>query len=203
MHFTVSLVAEFISVNDTRWRLLLQVMSVIFMIFPCGLVWLLANIQNSLKKRDQPSVKPAPTASENSLSSKPKKKAPAEVKKVSGRKKLDRRRYMESAVQTSFVIRRPSPTSRKSKSCGTINNASIGSQLTMPTSSVVSIDSLESWDQFSLQGTPPYYGSPVLLPRPISLPSVATGRKLFWPTPRLGFRKRNSKPTRLSNVWEL
>ncbi|GAU96313.1 hypothetical protein RvY_07775-2 [Ramazzottius varieornatus] len=194
MHFTVSLVAEFISVNDTRWRLLLQVMSVIFMIFPCGLVWLLANIQNSLKKRDQPSVKPAPTASENSLSSKPKKKAPAEVKKVSGRKKLDRRRYMESAVQTSFVIRRPSPTSRKSKSCGTINNASIGSQLTMPTSSVVSIDSLESWDQFSLQGTPPYYGSPVLLPRPISLPSVATGRKLFWPTPRLGFRKRNSKP---------
>ena len=188
MHFTVFIIAEIIAVNEQRWRLLLQIVTVIFMIWPCGLVWLLANIQNSITKLDQPSIKPA--SAENSLSISRTKR---EVKKVPRRKKLDRRKYIESAAQTSF-IRRPSPT-RKSKSCGTINNASIGSQLTMPSSSVVSIDSLESWDQFSLQGTPPTHGSPVILPRPTSLPSVATGRR-FWPTPSFAaFRKRNLRPS--------
>ncbi|XP_055354742.1 uncharacterized protein LOC129600288 [Paramacrobiotus metropolitanus] len=174
LHFCFSITAEIIAVNEESWRLFLQTVTTIFLLWPLGLALLFGNIRKSLQKMDHPvqhalkkELKPA--ASVVALPPK-KKRAP----------KRDRRKFTDSAAQTSFLQRRPTPKP-KSKSCGTINEppSGGGSQLTMPTSSVVSIDSLESWDHFSLQDSPRV--SPVLT-RHFSMPAVThgTAARRFW-----------------------
>lgn len=171
LHFAFSVTAEIVAVNEISWRLFLQTVTAVFMLWPIGLALLLGNIRKSLRKID-----------------KPKNPMIKKGVKLPIKRRRERRKLTDSYAQTSFV-RRVAPKA-KSKSCGTINDSSNGSQLTMPTSSVVSIDSLESWDHFSLQGSPRI--SPVLT-RHLSMPSVTTGRK-FW-TQRFAFRKHFKLPS--------
>ncbi|OQV21385.1 hypothetical protein BV898_04594 [Hypsibius exemplaris] len=187
-HFCVSITAEIIAVNEVTWRLFLQTVTAIFMIWSLSLLLLFANIRKSLHEIDSPPALPSAASSVPPVKAKPAHHV------IAPQKKRVKKKFSESSAQTSFIQRRPTPKA-KSKSCGTINGDPMSGSgiLTIPSSSVVSLDSLESWDQFSLPGSP--RGSlPVLLARPMSLPSVAhaSGRRPFW-SPRFATDRRTPK----------